>query len=94
MTEAQEAAALLLGRNLEILKQAMIERERFKLKQQVEECQALLRILTSPKHTGVPEQLEAALREIAEIAKVSEGSAAEFYGMLAKRALKEKTDEK
>ena len=33
-------------------------------------------------------QLEAALREIADIAAVSEGPAAKFYGMLAEKALK------
>ena len=32
-------------------------------------------------------QLEAALREIAEIAEASDGPVAKFYGMLARRAL-------
>tara|TARA_R110002153_G_scaffold37733_1_gene110274 strand:+ start:903 stop:1277 length:375 start_codon:yes stop_codon:yes gene_type:complete len=93
MSEAQEAAAMLLGRNLEILKQVSTERERFNLKQQVEECQALLLIITSQKYTKKAAQLEAALREIAEIAEVSEGPAARFYGTLARQALKERNDE-
>ena len=33
-------------------------------------------------------QLEAALQEIADIAAVSEGPVAKFYGMLAQKALK------
>tara|TARA_R110001606_G_scaffold116562_6_gene245661 strand:- start:200 stop:493 length:294 start_codon:yes stop_codon:yes gene_type:complete len=59
MSEAQEAAAVLLGRNLEILKQVSTERGRFNLKQQVEECQALLLIITSQKYTKKAAQLEA-----------------------------------
>jgi hypothetical protein len=37
-------------------------------------------------------QLEAALREIADIASVSEGPAAKFYGMLAEKALKNNSE--
>ena len=33
-------------------------------------------------------KLEAALQEIADIAAISEGPAAKFYGMLAEKALK------
>jgi len=37
-------------------------------------------------------ELEDALREISDIAKVSEGPAAQFYGMLADKALKRPAD--
>jgi len=37
-------------------------------------------------------ELEAALREISDVAKVSEGPAAQFYGMLAGKALKTEKD--
>ena len=37
-------------------------------------------------------ELEDALREISDIAKVSEGPAAQFYGMLANKALKTEKD--
>lgn len=37
-------------------------------------------------------ELEDALREISDVAKVSEGPAAQFYGMLADKALKTEKD--
>ena len=37
-------------------------------------------------------QFEAALIEIAEIAEVSDGPAAKFYGMLARRALQNNSE--
>lgn len=37
--------------------------------------------------------LEDALQEISDIARVSEGPAAQFYGMLADKALKGQNDE-
>jgi hypothetical protein len=37
-------------------------------------------------------ELEDALREISDIAKVSEGPAAQFYGMLADKALGHDTE--
>lgn len=37
-------------------------------------------------------ELEHALSEISDIAKVSEGPAAQFYGMLADKALKKEKD--
>ena len=37
-------------------------------------------------------ELEEALREISDVAKVSEGPAAQFYGMLADKALKTEKD--
>ena len=39
-------------------------------------------------------ELEKALREISDIAKVSEGPTAQFYGMLADKALKKEKDQK
>lgn len=38
-------------------------------------------------------ELEDALREISDIAKISEGPAAQFYGMLADKALKRPADQ-
>tara|TARA_R100001163_G_C5055220_1_gene191694 strand:+ start:742 stop:939 length:198 start_codon:yes stop_codon:yes gene_type:complete len=39
------------------------------------------------------EVLEESLKEIISIASVSEGQAAEFYGMLAKKGLERKEDD-
>tara|TARA_R110000751_G_scaffold18709_1_gene56846 strand:+ start:184 stop:444 length:261 start_codon:yes stop_codon:yes gene_type:complete len=47
MSEVQGAAAKLLHHNLAIMKQVSTERGRLNLKQQVEECQALLRIIVN-----------------------------------------------
>jgi len=45
MTNSAKAAANLLKHNLEIMKAVSEGRDRFNLKQQLEECQALLRII-------------------------------------------------
>lgn len=45
MSDAAVAAAKLLDHNLEVMKKSAEGRDRRNLKQQLEECQALLRII-------------------------------------------------
>ena len=45
MSDAAVAAAKLLDHNLEVMKKSAEVRDRRNLKQQLEECQALLRII-------------------------------------------------
>ena len=50
MTDSAKAAANLLKHNLEIMKSVSEERDRPNLKQQLEECQALLTIIVKERN--------------------------------------------
>ena len=54
MNDSSEAAAKLLNHNLEIIKKSAETRQRPNLKQQIEECQALLKIVM--KVVGTPDE--------------------------------------
>lgn len=56
MSDTAEAAAKLLNHNLEIIKKSAETRKRPNLKQQIEECQALLRIIV--KVVGTPDEVD------------------------------------
>lgn len=55
MSDNAEAAAKLLNHNLELIKKSAEARNRPNLKQQIEECQALLRIIV--KFVGTPDEV-------------------------------------
>ena len=55
MTNDADAAVKLLQHNLELIKKSAEARNRPNLKQQIEECQALLRIIV--KFVGTPDEV-------------------------------------